>query len=208
MARLAAWAELVVSSRRARLLLAFAFLAVAGWAFLPHIAYRIAPTAFVNAQLIRVTAPMTGRLAPGLPRKGDMIDQAIMVNLTETLAPDRGHLSELEQQAAVAKNRANLAEQQIAEIASIDRELEARMEAYRDAMILRLGQEIAEAEAEKSGCLAEVSQRRDIGSRMDQLVRSGYASQIRSAEVSVTQEANAARCEMTQARIKRFRIEL
>ena len=71
-------------------------------------------------------------------------------------------------------------------------------------MIRRVGQEIVEAEAEKAGCLAEAFQRRDIESRMDELVKSGYASPIRSAEASATQEANAARCEMADARIQRL----
>lgn len=90
------------------------------WAFLPHIAYRIAPTAFVNAELVRVTAPMAGRLARGLPHKGDMIERSTTVNLTETLSPDRRHLLDLEQQSAVAKDRADLARRQLVETATVD----------------------------------------------------------------------------------------
>jgi len=159
MANVSAAVEGIVRSRRVRLLLAFTLLALSGWAFLPHVAYRIAPTAFVNAELVRVTAPMAGRLAKNLPRKGDMIDQTVTVNLTETIAPDRRHLRDLEQQIAVAKDRAELAKQQLSEIAAVDRELEMRTDAYKDGMVSRLGQEIAEAEAEKAGCLAEVLQR-------------------------------------------------
>ena len=156
-----------------------------------------------------MTAPMAGRLARDLPRKGDMIDRTITVNLTGLISPDRRHLLDLEQQSAVAKGRADLATQQLAEIATVDRELRNPHEsAYKDGVVSRLSQEIVESEAEKAGCLAEVIQRRDIGSRMDELVKSGYASQIRSAEISATQEANTARCEMAIARIKQFRIEL
>jgi multidrug resistance efflux pump len=208
MAKVSALVEGMVRSRRARLLLAFSLLAFGAWAFLPHVAYRIAPTAYVNAELVRVTAPMAGRLARDLPRKGDMIDRTITVNLTETLSPDRRHLLDLEQQSAVANGRAELAKQQLAELVTVDQELEMRTDAYQDGMVLRLRQEMVEAEAEKAGCLAEVFQRREIGSRMDELVKSGLASQIRSAEASATQEANAARCQMIQARIQRFKIEL
>src|SRR5260370_41627656 len=42
---------------------------------------------------------------------------------------------------------------------------------------------------------------------MEQLVNSGYASKIRTAEVFATQEANVTRCEMANARIERFKIE-
>ena len=200
--------EGLVRSWRVRVSLAGTLLVLSGWAFFPHIAYRIAPVAFVNAELMRVTAPIPGRLAQDLPRKGDTIDRSMTVNLIDTLSPDRRHLLDLEQQVAVAKGRAELAKRQLDEIASVDRELQVRTNNYQDGMIERLGKEIVEAEAEKAGCLAEVSQRRDIGARMGELVKSGYASQIRSAEASATQEANAARCEMTAAKIQRLKVEL
>jgi multidrug resistance efflux pump len=200
--------EGLVRSWRVRVSLAGTLLVLSGWAFFPHIAYRIAPVAFVNAELMRVTAPIPGRLAQDLPRKGDTIDRSMTVNLIDTLSPDRRHLFDLEQQVAVAKGRAELAKRQLDEIALVDRELQVRTNNYQDGMIERLGKEIVEAEAEKAGCLAEVSQRRDIGARMGELVKSGYASQIRSAEASATQEANAARCEMTDAKIQRLKVEL
>jgi multidrug resistance efflux pump len=200
--------EGLVRSWRVRVSLAATLLVFSGWAFFPHIAYRIAPVAFVNAELMRVTAPIPGRLAQDLPRKGDTIDRSMTVNLIDTLSPDRRHLLDLEQQVAVAKGRAELAKRQLDEIALVDRELPVRTNNYQNGMVERLGKEIVEAEAEKAGCLAEVSQRRDIGARMGELVKSGYASQIRSAEASATQEANAARCEMTDARIQRLKVEL
>jgi multidrug resistance efflux pump len=207
MAPLSTAVERFVRSRLVRLLLALVLIVLSAWAFLPHLAYRIAPTAFVNAELVRVTAPLAGRLARDLPRKGDIIDHSITANLTETLSPDRRHLLDLEQQSAVAKDRADLAKRQLAEIATVDRELETRTESYRSGMIQRLGEEIAEAEAEKTGCLAEVHQRRDIGSRMEQLAKSGVTTEIRTAEAVALQEANATRCEMAAARIKRLKIE-
>jgi multidrug resistance efflux pump len=207
MATLSANVERLVRSRLARILLALTLIALSAWAFFPHVAYRIAPTAYVNAALVRVTASMAGRLATDLPRKGDIIDHSITVNLTEALSPDRRHLLDIEQKSAVSKDRADLARRQLAEIATADRELEMRTDSYQKGMVQRFGQQIVEAEAEKTGCLAEVHQRRDIESRMEQLVKSGYASQIRSAEASATHEANAARCEMTDARIQRLKVE-
>jgi multidrug resistance efflux pump len=208
MSNLSVWIEGLVRSWRIRVSLACALLLASGWAFFPHLAYRIAPVAFVNTELMRVTAPIPGRLTSDLPRKGDTIDRAMTVNLIDTLSPDRRHLLDLEQQMAVAKDRAELAKHQLDEIALADRELEVRTSNYQTGMTARLGKEIAEAEAELAGCLAEVSQRRQIEARMGELVKSGYASQIRSAEASATQEANAARCEMTEARIQRLKVEL
>ena len=82
------------------------------------------------------------------------------------------------------------------------------MQAYRGGLIERLGLEIKEAEAERTGCLAEVLQRRDIGARMQGLAKSGATSQIRSAEALAKQEATAALCQMAAARVERLKAEL
>src|SRR6202048_5439158 len=188
MASLSPTLERLVRSRRARLLLAITLIGVSAWAFFPHVAYRIAPTAFVNAELVRVAAPMAGRLSRDLPRKGDIIERTITMNLTETLSPDRRHFLDLEQQSTVAKDRADLAKRQLAEVAKLDRELESRTSSYESGMIERISHEIAGGEGRQTGCLADISQRRDVGSRMEQLVKSGSVSQIRTAEAFGTQE--------------------
>ena len=69
--------EAVIRNRLVRILLALALIAVGAWAFLPHLAYRIAPTAFVNSELVRVTAPIAGHLSPDLPRRGEIIDRSM-----------------------------------------------------------------------------------------------------------------------------------
>src|SRR5215831_14361056 len=111
--------EAFVRSWRVRVTLACALILISSWAFFPHLAYRIAPVAFVNAELMRVTAPIPGRLASDLPRKGDTIDRAMTVDLIDMLSPDRRHLFDLEQQIAVAKDRAELAKHQLDEVASV-----------------------------------------------------------------------------------------
>src|SRR6516164_4965085 len=204
---LSATVEAVIRNRLVRILLALALIAVGAWAFLPHLAYRIAPTAFVNSELVRVTAPIAGHLSPDLPRRGEIIDRSMTVNLVEALSSDRRHLLDLEQQSAVAKDRAELAKRQLADIDAADGDLRTRIESYRSGTIQRLDQEVVEAQAEKAACLAENEQRRDVRLRMEQLVKSGYTSQIRSAEAFATQEANAGRCEMADARIQRLKVE-
>jgi multidrug resistance efflux pump len=199
--------EAIIRNRAVRVLLALALIAVGVWAFFPHLAYRIAPTAFVNSELVRVTAPIAGRLSPDLPRRGEIIDRSTKVNLVEALSSDRRHLLDLEQQIAVAKDRAGLASRQLTDIAAADRDLQNRIDSYRSGTIQRLDQEVIEAQAEKAACIAENEQRRDVRSRMEQLAKSGYTSQIRTAEAFATQEANAGRCEMADARIQRLRVE-
>jgi hypothetical protein len=125
------------------------------------------------------------------------------VTLIEALSPDRRRILDLERQSVLAKENSALARQQLREIGSIDFELGVRAEAYRRGMIDRLDHEVAEAEAEKVGCLAELRQRREVGSRMETLAKSGLTSQIRSADVLAS-----TRCQMADARLGRIRVEL
>ncbi len=200
--------ETLIRSRGARLGLALLFIALSAWAFIPYVAYRIAPSAFINAELIRVTAPIAGRLTQDLPRKGEFITKPEKVTLIESITPDRRHLFDLEHQHATAKGNAELARAQLTEISMADAELEKRSAAYRSGMIDRLGHEVDEANAEKLGCLAEANQRRDVGSRMEALAKSGTVSQIRTAEALASQEATSTRCGMADARFHRLEIEL
>jgi multidrug resistance efflux pump len=204
---LASTIETIIRNRIVRVLLALALIVVGAWAFLPHLAYRIAPTAFVNSELVRVTAPIAGRLSTDLPRRGEIIDRPTTVNLVEALSSDRRHLLDLEQQSAVAKDRAELAKRQLADIETADRELRSRIDSYRSGTIQRLDQEVVEAQAEKAACLAENEQRRSVRTRLEELAKSGYTPQLRSAEAFATQEANAGRCEMADARVQRLKVE-
>ena len=79
---------------------------------------------------------------------------------------------------------------------------------YRDGMIARLEHQRDEANAEKTGCLAEAGQRRDVGSRMEQLVKSGTATPIRTSEAAALLQATSTRCEMASARLQRLEAEL
>jgi multidrug resistance efflux pump len=199
--------EGIIRNRAVRVLLALALIAIGVWAFLPHLAYRIAPAAFVNSELVRVTAPIAGRLSPDLPRRGEIIDRSTTVNMVEALSSDRRHLLDLEQQNAVAKDRAELATRQLTDIAAADRDLQNRIDFYRSGTIQRLDQEVIEAQAEKAACIAENEQRRTVRTRLEELAKSGYTPQVRSSEAFATQEANAGRCEMADARIQRLRVE-
>jgi multidrug resistance efflux pump len=199
--------EAIIRNRAARLLLALTLVVVGAWAFLPHLAYRIAPTAFVNSELVRVTAPIAGRLSVDLPRRGEIIDHPTTVNLVQAFSSDRRHLLDLEQQSAVAKDRAELAKRQLIDIGAADRDLQSRIDSYRAGTIQRLDQEVVEAHAEKAACIAENEQRRSVRTRLEELAKSGYTPQLRSAEAFATQEANAGRCEMADARIQRLKVE-
>lgn len=197
-----------VRSRLVRLAFGFALIALGAWAFLPYVGYRISSSAFINAELVRVTAPIAGRLTRDLPRKGDFIEQPTSVTLIEALSRDQRHLLQITGQHTVAQERADLARKQLAEIVTADDELAKRTKIYRDGMTARLGYERDESKAEKTGCLAEVGQRRDVGSRMEQMVKAGTASRIRTDEALALEEATSTRCEMADARLQRLQTEL
>jgi multidrug resistance efflux pump len=197
-----------IRSRTIRIALALSLIALSAWAFVPYVTYRIAPSAFVNAELLRVAAPIAGQLAQDLPHKGEFVSTPVTVSLITSISPDRRHLLDLDRELAVAEERAALARKQLNEITATDAELEKRVEAYRNGMVKKLGDEVAEAEAETNGCLAEAHQRQDVGLRMEKLVQSGNASQIRSAEAQAVQQATLTRCEMAQARWRRLQGEL
>ncbi len=178
------------------------------WAFAPYITYRVSSSAFINARIMRVTAPIPGYLSNDLPRKGKFIEYPSKLTLIQSYSVDRRRLLDLEGQRAIAKERADLAKKQLAEVAIEDRELETRMKSYREGMLKRLGNEIQEAQAEASGCLEESRHRRDIGARMQGLSKSGTTSQIRTEEALAKQAATATQCQMAAARVERLRTEL
>ena len=197
-----------VRSRPIRLALAFALMAAGGWALFPHKLYRVAPSAFVNAELVRVAAPISGRLTHEIPVKGDFIERPTNLPLIDSLTSDRRHLFDLERQFAVSRKRAELARRQLAELDELDRGLMNRTDAHREGVVRRLSQEVDETTAEQTGCVAEVNQRREVGTRMDQLVKLGLASPIRAAEARASEEATSTRCAMAQARLGRLQVEL
>jgi multidrug resistance efflux pump len=200
--------EQVIRSRFVRVAAAVALVVAAAWGFLPYLTYRVAGSAYVNSELIRVTAPIAGRLVPTMPRKGDFLGQSASVPLIEAVSPDRSRLLDLERQAVLAKENRDLARRQLKEIEAFDFELGVRVEAYRKGIVNRLTREGEEAAAEEAGCLSEFQQRREAGWRTEALTRRGLMSEIRSAEVLAQQEAASTRCQVAGAKRTRITVEL
>jgi multidrug resistance efflux pump len=200
--------ERLVRKRYARIGLALVLIGVAGWAFLPYVTHRVAASAFVNSELVRVTAPFAGRLSQTLPHKGDLIDTSASWNLVEALSPDRRHLLDLQSQYALAQETGALARRQLKEISALDSELANRFKAYQLAILDQIRHEVAEAEADRTGCIQELKQRNEIGLRMTTLTETGLASPIRSAEAQANREAASTRCAMAAARLDAIKVEL
>lgn len=198
----------VISARASRIAFAVVLIALGIWAFAPFAAYRVSSSAFINSEVLRITAPIPGYLSSELPHKGQYIAEPETLTLIKSYAADRQRLLEMEGQQATAKERAEFAKKQLAEIAVVDEELTKRMQAHRVGMLARINQEIAEAEAEKTGCFAEVAHRQTIGSTMQGLADTGATSEIRSAEALAIQEQTMTKCNMASARLDKLKAEL
>lgn len=200
--------EKLARSRLARITLALAFIGAGLWAFMPYVTHRVASSAFINAELVRITAPIGGQLNQDVPRIGVVMPETSSFELVAANAPDRRQLVTLEQQLETARARADLAQRQLDEIATASRELDGRIESHRDAMLNRLARETDEVTAELAACTADETERRKARHRVDQLVKSGIASQRNADEAEAAHESTFSRCRGIEARIKRIRIEV
>ncbi|HTE78283.1 MAG TPA: HlyD family efflux transporter periplasmic adaptor subunit [Xanthobacteraceae bacterium] len=194
-----------IRSRTVRIALALLLVALSAWAFVPYVTYRIAPSAFVNAELLRVAAPIAGQLAQDLPHKGEFVSAPVTVGLITSLSPDRRHLLDLDSELAVAKERAALARKQLDEITATDAELEKRVETYRDWVVKIIADDLAEAEAATKRCLLETHQRQGVGSQLGKPAPAGGTSQ--PTDTPTAQQATL-RCETAQTRWRRLQREL
>lgn len=200
--------ERFLRSRYSRWAFALILIGVSAWAFAPYILYRVASSAFVNASLTRITAPIPGRLAETLPKPGDLLDQPLSVPLIEALSPDRSHLLDLQRQHVLAKRNSELVDSQLEEISALDKTMSKRVKTYHDGSVKRLEREIAETKAEREGCLAELKQLRIVGSIMQNLTKSGLASEIRYADALAKEQAVSTRCNVADARLSRLAVEV
>ena len=53
---------------------------------------RICLAALINAELIRIPAPINGQLTQELPHKGDLVDSSNKIKLIQSITIDRSRL--------------------------------------------------------------------------------------------------------------------
>jgi multidrug resistance efflux pump len=200
--------ERALRSKLLRIVLALALLATSGWVFLPYLLHRVSSSAFVNAELMRVTAPFGGQLSPELPRKGEFLREARAIELLRAVSPDRRHLVELEQRYALALEAMKLAQRQLAEIDAADERLAEQARHYQQATTDRLTLEAEQAKAEEASCQAQEQQLRGARSRSESLAQSGFTTQGRLEEVQASHKATGARCRAAAARVREIEVRL
>lgn len=196
--------EHLIRNRTMRIGLACFLLAVGFWTFFPSVFHRVSSNAFVNAELMRVTSPIAGRLSSALPQKGQFIAETTTLTLVEALNPDRRQLALYEQDYALSTTRIDLASAQLDDIQEQNRDLGKRLDNYRAAMLDRLGRETDEAHALLRACNARRDELTKQRQRIESLAKSGTASIQRVEEVQAAYATAAANCEAASARIARL----
>ena len=80
------------NTRRVRVVLAILLIGLSIWGVAPYVAYRVSSSAFINAEMMRITAPIPGYLSSELPHKGEFINQASKLTLIKSYTVDRRRL--------------------------------------------------------------------------------------------------------------------
>lgn len=205
--RFPAWTSFL-ARRRARLALATLLFGFAAWMGAPYLLDRVAPSAYVNAVLTRVTAPFNGQVAADIPAKGTFIARRTPIRLIHALFPGRIALAELRQERNGAVQEAALARRQIAQVSTAEKALAARIVAYRTAIIGQLGARVREDAAAASRCRAEARERHKILGSVSYLVRRGDLAPLLRFRARTKLDATAAHCHVLAARAARRRIQL
>ncbi|MEW5684619.1 MAG: HlyD family efflux transporter periplasmic adaptor subunit [Pseudomonadota bacterium] len=176
--------ERIIRSRPARIIFAAALVLFGVWGFWPYMFRDVANSAYVNAELTRISTPVAGVLSPAAPRSGAYITHDRRLELVAARTPDRSRLDDLEQQSAVADSTVALMEAQLSEISAADRKLRVRSDVYRTATLASLSSRTEAAEAEAAACDAARHEQMDRLDRTRRLAASGYATHaaLRSAE--------------------------
>ena len=80
----------IISARPTRIVSGLVLIALSIWVFAPYVAYHVSSSAFINAEMMRVTAPISGYLSRDLPRKGKFIDHPERLALIKPVRPIAG----------------------------------------------------------------------------------------------------------------------
>lgn len=197
----------ILKHRTTRVVLAAALLAAGLYSFLPYLTHHVTTAAFVNAELVRVTAPIGGTVTGDVPAEGAFFDAPRRLSLIEAVAPDRRPLLTLEQQLAADRQLVALHETQLAEIAAIEAVLADRVARYRAALVQRLDQDIGHARAELAACHAEAKERSQNRARVEALETRGIAATQQMERALSQHVAALANCRALEARVRHAEIE-
>src|ERR1051326_1929456 len=199
--------EGIVRNRAARIGLALSLIGFGAWAFVPYVAYKVAPAAYVNAELVRITAPINGQLTQNLPHKGDFIQAATKTRLIESNTVGLSGLVSIERQYEEYKAKADLASSQIAELVDADSAFTKRMAQYQAALGNREESEMAELQRELKACRDVEAVKRSALDRAEEMTRRQLIAEMQLEVVKSDYLTTVQSCEDISGREQRLKAE-
>lgn len=201
-------AESYIRNRWVRVAVACFLIGFGLWAFLPYAAHRVAPAAYVNAEILRLTAPIRGRLTEALPEKGAYIREESSLTLIQNDTADTRQLAIFREELAISEAKIALARRQLVEIADADRRLAEKADAHRIAVIRAMRGEIAEAAADIRALDIERAEFARTLRRVEDLAAKGIVTRAKLDEARADADGAIARHEAAAARRQRLKAEL
>ncbi len=197
--------EQVFKSRTLRAVIAAGLVAFGLWGFAPYVFKDVASSAYVNAELMRVSTPVAGVLSTRLPASGSYLRQEQRLHLVTARTPDRSRLDDLERQAATADATAAMMGDQLAELARSDGAMRRRGQLFNAATLQNLAGRAHVAEAEAAACRAREQEADDRLARTRQLAEKGFATgaSLRSAANAVQSARESCKAALADIEIVR-----
>ncbi|MGD2132580.1 MAG: HlyD family efflux transporter periplasmic adaptor subunit [Maricaulaceae bacterium] len=193
--------------QKVRLAIAAGLVAIVAIAVLPYFLNYVSYSAYVNAELYRISAPIPGTIVQPLPPDGAFIREDRSLRLVEAVAPDRNRLAELEQEQAAARTRLTLARAHLAQINARAASLSERADGFTVFAQSLTTQEAALYEAELRTCRVEEQLLRQDRDRARELANRGSAPILSVTIAEADLDAQTARCAAAEARLERARIK-
>lgn len=174
----------------------------------PYLFNSISSAAFVNSELLRIKAPITGEVAVTLPEDGEFIAQDRRYSLLEAVAPDRSRLVQFDKQLDANRELIALLNRQLTELDAREADLKKRVDVYDDAMTRQLKEQIKTYTADLVGCRAVRERMKADRDSAKTLAAKDYLSN-RSLRGAVSQyQAQAAACDGMAAQLASAKIAL
>ncbi|MCS6855570.1 MAG: HlyD family secretion protein [Elioraea sp.] len=199
----------MLSRRFGRILLGLGLIGAAGAAGLPHLTHRISTAAVVNADLIRLSAPLAGVADAALPGPGSVLPAGAELALVHRLVPEERERFRLAQELESVRAQIARLDETLAVLAAHEREVAERgrrLVAAAEEVLLR---ERAEAVAARGAARARAAQAAADLAHAEDMHRRGLfaaprveAARAALAAVQAEEEALTARIERIEAQAR------
>jgi hypothetical protein len=197
----------MLTRRFNRMLLGVGLLGAAGYAFVPHLANRISNVAVINAEVIRIVAPIDGLADERLPAPGVVLAAGQPRPVVRRLVQEDRELYRLAHDLALVRAQATEARRGLEQLDAHDRALAERARAHAEATRARLAAELAEARAEHAGALAAIDLARADLAHIRTLFAQRHVAAVRVESAEATLRRAEATAEALAARIARLEVE-